>query len=66
MLFHIWSELESCDGSVLRPGGFQLALDEAKFVRAQGAKLPPLILCDDFAQRFRQARSFEAGRSEMR
>src|SRR5262245_29289042 len=66
VLFHVWSELESSNRSVLRAGGFQLALNQMKLARAQRAKVLRLIVGDELTQRFRQARAFESSQCEMR
>src|SRR6266566_483656 len=50
MLFHTRRKRESFERSVLRPGRFELALNQMKFARPQRAKFPPRVLRDGLAQ----------------
>src|SRR5207244_899584 len=57
MLFHTRRKRESFERSVLRPGRFELALNQMKFARPQRAKFPPRDLRDGIAQCHRGERA---------
>src|SRR5437016_7380145 len=65
MLFHTRRKRESFERSVLRPGRFELALNQMKFARPQRAKFPPRVLRDGLAQCLRQ-RAFQPRKRQMR